>query len=155
MQRTAYHDVMPKTLYYRTNGTGRDTYIAYDNGGVFQSTSKYPNSQTGKYWIRPKSSYSRPSAKSLRYSSDGSGRDSYVKYGDGGLHAASTPRDSLSTFRESLRSNDCITMRKTISDPFSWAQLTWSDNRTRSISREKKRRVQDCVERLYYTKRSR
>ncbi|CAG9322606.1 unnamed protein product [Blepharisma stoltei] len=153
MHRTAYHDVMPKTLYYRTDGSGRDTYIAYDNGGVFQSTAKFPSSQTAKSVIRPRSSYSRPSAKSLRYAPDGSGRDSYIKCGDGGLHASSTPKDFLSTFRESLRTNDCF-LTRTISDPFSWAQLTWRDNRTRSISREKKRRVQDCVNRLYYNKRS-
>lgn len=153
MQRSAYHDVMPKNSYYRSNGSGRDTYIAYDNGGTFQPMSKYPGSLTTRAVIRPRSSYSRPSAKSLRYAPDGSGRDSYVKIGDGGLHAPSTPKDFLSTFRDSLRSSDFSTTR-TPTDPYTWAQLTWRDSRTRSVSRGKSKRVQDCIDRLYYCKRT-
>lgn len=26
--------ISPKTVFYQTNGTGRDTYISNDNGGV-------------------------------------------------------------------------------------------------------------------------
>lgn len=29
-----YASISPKSLYYRTNGTGRDTYIDVNNGGL-------------------------------------------------------------------------------------------------------------------------
>lgn len=71
----------PKTVFYQTNGTGRDTYISGDNGGgvrqqVFNtlarpSTSYVPLKQ--EHRARPHSS-----AKVVKYAPNGTGRDIYV-----------------------------------------------------------------------------
>ena len=44
-----YASISPKPLYYKTNGTGRDTYIDYNNGGLTQDRylAKFPS--IGKY----------------------------------------------------------------------------------------------------------
>lgn len=68
--------------HYRTNGTGRDTYIFNDNGG-FNATYepvKYPGigtfSPNGKHSYRERAPVMH--AKNLYYRSDGTGRDSYI-----------------------------------------------------------------------------
>ena len=40
MQRQVSTSIHPKTLYYKTDGTGRDLYIACDSGGHFKSNPK-------------------------------------------------------------------------------------------------------------------
>lgn len=147
MDRKAYHGVMAKTPYYRTDGTGRDTYIAYDNGGAFKPMDKLHSH--GKILIRPKSAASKSSMRSLHYNSDGSGRDSYIRISDGGLHASSTPQYFLNNFKASLRDYQPC---KTITDQYSWTQCSWKDSKTRAISRGTQRKIQDCISRLYRTK---
>ena len=117
MDRNAHHGVMPKTSYYRTDGSGRDSYISYDNGGTFKPMSNFPTN--GRMMIRPVSAASKSSVRSLHYISDGSGRDSYIRISDGGLHAASTPQYCLAGFKESLRTYQPC---KTINDPYVWTQ---------------------------------
>ena len=80
-------------LSYRVGGGGRDTYIFNDNGG-FSSMHK-PRQQDKPGNFLPsvnrspdaaiKFSNVTQQAKSVRYKTDGSGRDSYVGIGDGGF----------------------------------------------------------------------
>ena len=80
-------------LKYNINGTGRDTYIYNDNGG-FNSTYK-PRVQDRSGNFLPhvnrspdaakKFTNAESMAKSIRYKTDGSGRDSYCITGDGGF----------------------------------------------------------------------
>lgn len=147
MEKKAHHSVMPKTNYYRSDGTGRDTYIAYDNGGCFQPMSKV-HSQP-KIVIRPKSGVSRSSLRSLHYISDGTGRDSYIRVGDGGLHASASPGYFLNEFKHSLRDYRPL---KTVTDPYTWTQSSWKSFKTRCVSREASKKIQDCVNRLYFKK---
>ena len=135
---------MPKTPYYRTDGTGRDMYIAYDNGGSFQpmmSIQKYD-----KISFRPKSAVAKSNVRSLHYVSNGSGRDSYIRITDGGLHAASTPQHYITSFTTSLRSYQ---PSKNCCDLFTWAQSNWKTNKNRSKSRSSSRKAQECITRLY------
>ena len=138
---------MPKTNYYRSDGSGRDTYIAYDNGGVFRPMNKLISQ--GKIMIRSTSSASKCSMRSLHYVPDGTGRDSYVKIGDGGLHASSSPHHFLTGFKASLRTYQPC---KVINDPYIWTQSNWKDNKTRSISRVNNKKMQNCIDRLYKTR---
>ena len=101
MNRKGFHAVMPKTPYYRTDGTGRDIYIAYDNGGTFQPMMTVKNYE--KASLRPRSAVMKSTLKSLHYYSDGTGRDGYIKTSDGGLHSSLGPSHFLSTFTNSLR----------------------------------------------------
>ncbi|OMJ95422.1 hypothetical protein SteCoe_1184 [Stentor coeruleus] len=144
MDRKAFHEVMPKTPYYRTNGTGRDTYIAYDNGGTFQPMMTPRSCERTS--SRPRSSVSKSSNRSLHYISDGTGRDSYIHVSDGGLHCSSSPKHFLQTFKSSLRS---YTPVKKNSDFFVWTQTSWKTNKEKLFTRNTHRRVQQCVNRLY------
>ena len=70
----------PKSLYYRENGTGRDTYISVDNGGYYLPHCTLPefpvSSLRGVRRVRPVTA--NPSNKMLRYITDGTGRDTYI-----------------------------------------------------------------------------
>ena len=138
---------MPKASYYRTNGTGRDTYISFNNGGCFQPMLKVHSQD--HLFIRPKTAVSKTSLKSLHYISDGTGRDSYVQYGDGGLHGCSTPGFFLDEFRNKLRNYQPI---KTVCDPYTWTQAAWKTSQARCVSRNANRKVKSCVSRLYFKK---
>ncbi len=103
MQRTSH----PKYAHYVPDGEGRDTYIQKNNGGLcfeparFVATStayeKDPPSVTPVIGYKP--------APTLKYISDGSGRDFYVTHSSGGMQAAYLPGSKRSDvqFRSSLR----------------------------------------------------
>ena len=84
--------VKTNIIIYPTNGMGRDGYIAYNNAGFWKENIKP---------IVPKETFKRsPFAvfRSLKntppiwtYYSDGSGRDSYVYYNNGGLKRKFSP----------------------------------------------------------------
>ncbi|OMJ86977.1 hypothetical protein SteCoe_11373 [Stentor coeruleus] len=146
MERKAFHEVMPKTSYYRTNGTGRDTYIAYDNGGTFQPMMSLKSCERTS--SRPKSSVSKSSTRSLHYISDGTGRDTYIRVSDGGLHSSTSPKYFLNTFKDSLREYSPV---KNSNDFFVRTQTNWKTNKERIFTRTMHRKVQRCVNRLYKT----
>ena len=84
--------VKTNILIYPTNGTGRDAYIAYNNAGFWKQNIKP---------ITKKEQFKRPIISVFRslkhtppiwtYYSDGSGRDSYIYYNNGGLKRSFSP----------------------------------------------------------------
>jgi hypothetical protein len=84
--------VKTNIIKYQTDGMGRDGYINYNNAGFWKENIKQ---------IVPKETFARPSfavfhsLKSIppiwTYYSDGSGRDSYVYYNNGGLKKKFSP----------------------------------------------------------------
>jgi len=84
--------VKTNIILYPTDGMGRDGYITYNNAGFWKENIKP---------IVPKETFGRPPFalfRSLRstppiwtYYSDGSGRDSYVYYNNGGLKRKFSP----------------------------------------------------------------
>ena len=78
---------------YKISGSGRDTYIYNDNGG-FEAMFR-PREQEKISRFLPnvnrmadaglKFSSANATAKSIRYKTDGTGRDSYCTTGDGGF----------------------------------------------------------------------
>lgn len=69
-----------RAKFYHSDGTGRDGYIANDNGGLTQQIDRCRQPPVGgfhsfklKRAFKPSSSH-----KTLHYISDGSGRDNYV-----------------------------------------------------------------------------
>ena len=78
--------VKTNIIIYPTNGSGRDTYIMYNNAGFWkENLRKFSNKNKSK-----RSSFAR--FHSIRkippiwnYHSDGTGRDTYILYNDGGL----------------------------------------------------------------------
>ena len=74
-----------KTNMYVTNGSGRDTYVGYNNGGNTASSSMVKAVKKNMFfnhkgYVRDDS----PGKKPL-YKQDGSGRDSYISSNNGGF----------------------------------------------------------------------
>lgn len=72
--------IAPKTNYYHSNGSGRDSYIIEDSGGLtIKRNSKplIPSSRFMKFGVYSKPAYSS-NAKVIHYASDGTGRDNYI-----------------------------------------------------------------------------
>lgn len=80
MSRTCY----PKYASYTGDGSGRDSYVTVNNGGLANNEKKYmmwrPNKMPQPH--DPKPNYKPPA---VNYHSDGTGRDSYVVSNFGGL----------------------------------------------------------------------
>ena len=78
----------PKFSHYFSNGSGRDNFIMYNNGGF--SEARFFNPVTSTAYMRYKSYATvspspRKEAQPVEYRSDGSGRDSYIMFNSGGL----------------------------------------------------------------------
>ncbi len=96
MRPVKFKGLSPKTNFYNTNGTGRDTYITYDNGGnvvpnlgALRLKSYYrdgPNqiSLTSRSRLQTEPN-PKLKPKVVQYNCDGSGRDNYVNIDAGGL----------------------------------------------------------------------
>jgi len=72
---------------YKTNGTGRDTYIFNNNGGF--SIMHQPQSYQKPGTFLPSVSRYREKSpvihsKAVNYRQNGTGRDSYIMFGNGG-----------------------------------------------------------------------
>ena len=136
MWTSHYHSLKPKYTNYSANGTGRDTYINFNNGGYFYPSLKNPGNKRGL--IRPKTACNSISMKSLHYHSDGTGRDGYVVADDGGLHTPALKGNAQLHFQGSLRSYP--------SRPLSSTQPTRGGV---ALLRDRSRRIQRCIGRLY------
>mmetsp|Transcript_14153 Transcript_14153/g.20702 ORF Transcript_14153/g.20702 Transcript_14153/m.20702 type:complete len:147 (+) Transcript_14153:30-470(+) len=96
--------VIPKNFHYKTDGTGRDSYIATNNGGFFPAKrvmEEYPVSS-----LRPKRcivpNASNTPHRIVRYHSNGTGRDSYITTCSGGFQSMSNSERST-RFEANLR----------------------------------------------------
>lgn len=150
MQKVSLACITPKTSYYRTDGTGRDTYISFDNGGCCARMTSHASTsipRVGVVAVRPRSA--GMSVRSLHYHSDGSGRDKYVKAQDGGLHSDYPDVSASHQFIASLReSTPLATRRLQPNDYFDWAQRAWTPRRGTALSRGRRKQAQQCVKRL-------
>ena len=107
-----------KVVYYRSDGTGRDTYIRDHNGGLLTKDKihkmcqfkpprerNFTFSQT-KYGKHPFEYNKGGSNKFVHYISDGSGRDYYVGSTEGGNSNPHRWRNNTEFyFRNTLRDN--------------------------------------------------
>ena len=79
---------------YNTDGTGRDTYVSLNSGGftVMNSPTRHPKSSSFSVGSSPPnmkrggvSGSGGSPAKLIHYSNNGTGRDSYIAFKDGGF----------------------------------------------------------------------
>ena len=93
-------------IFYQTDGFGRDTYITYNNGGFWKDNAKLAFTKP-KYSTTPlmNPQNALKTATTLKYRSDGSGRDSYILYNEGGFAHHYIPYNALH-LQHYLRSND-------------------------------------------------
>ncbi|EAR93500.2 hypothetical protein TTHERM_00424680 (macronuclear) [Tetrahymena thermophila SB210] len=77
----------PKALNYVSNGSGRDSYIGFNCGGLLDAPSKPANYSIGSFRTKTESRSVNNflPAKHVHYRSDGSGRDKYIIVNEGGL----------------------------------------------------------------------
>jgi hypothetical protein len=87
-----YRTFRPSFNAYNSNGEGRDIYIQYNNGGFWkmdilpgQNITKYSNQSN--YRFRSLNHRAAP----FKYQTDGSGRDSYISFNNGGLRINTKP----------------------------------------------------------------
>ena len=81
---------LAKAILYKTNGSGRDTYIKNNNGGMTVDYKPYNPGELGSFSPRRKYVEPMPTlpGKMVYYRSDGTGRDSYIMSSSGGFHTA-------------------------------------------------------------------
>ena len=78
--------VKTNIIIYPTNGSGRDTYIMYDNAGFWKENfRKFSNKNKSKRSSFARFHSIRNIPRIWNYHSDGTGRDTYILYNDGGL----------------------------------------------------------------------
>lgn len=110
---------------YKLDGSGRDSYIFYNNGGLYQNrfyfSSRYqklPSLDRSPSPIRP---------KQVTYINNGTGRDTYIQYS----------KARSNSFMDTLRQ---ISDHKLVS--------SWKTGRSRSIARLQNKTAYDCSRRL-------
>lgn len=92
-----YH-MNPKFSIYHSNGTGRDTYINYDNGG-FRKVC--PNNYRVLYsTLRSSMKTTNINPKFPIYKSNGYGRDSYIYSSCGGFFRCNSSKNFFQSLRE-------------------------------------------------------
>lgn len=89
-----------RTTHYLPNGEGRDTYIYVNNGGVEKHSYPYRFKEEG----RTNKGYKGQSipnldSKSLKYRTNGTGRDTYIGFNHGGFVCNSKNYSFYSTLR--------------------------------------------------------
>ncbi len=95
-----------KARIYNTDGTGRDTYIGFNNGG---NTAPFMATQAAKSGVfrSPGPKYRQVQggspAKKLHYRVDGTGRDSYIHVTDGGFTSKYGNMNDRDAYVASLR----------------------------------------------------
>ena len=95
-----------KTIFYNPNGTGRDTYIHSNHGGL--SIPRMRNTQPEKGSMNCKELHMMTvspfiHSKPVHYHSNGTGRDSYIVRSSGGLYSEYVPGSSKNAFYTGLR----------------------------------------------------
>lgn len=91
---------------YHSNGTGRDTYININAGGLYASYIPAPCLGVSSFNTKriPAPAPAPVIAPlGVHYYSDGSGRDSYIGINEGGLAIRTSFIDAKTAFKNSLR----------------------------------------------------
>ena len=94
----------PRYANYMGDGSGRDSYVIVNNGGLTNSDKR---AMCWRNTRMPQNHQASPrkEAVSHTYISDGSGRDSYVLHNSGGLVHDWRCGPSESVFKANLRNN--------------------------------------------------
>lgn len=94
-------DIIPKFANYRTDGTGRDTYINFNNGGHHQDNISFKYSSKRGLNIFNNGKPYNVISKLAIYRTDGSGRDQYIVKDCGGFfNSTGNSHNFKDTFRQ-------------------------------------------------------
>ncbi len=69
-----------RPVSYAVNGTGRDTYISLDNGGLYKTFEPFPSAEVGTFRFKRmhENSLATIEPKAVGYFPNGTGRDTYI-----------------------------------------------------------------------------
>lgn len=105
-----YRTQHEKYAHYPSDGMGRDSYIIRNNGGL--CSEREPNFRQSTRYSSPMRFKGVPAHRkepwSIRYLSNGSGRDSYILINSGGNHTDFRPGGTYKAYENSLRSESFI-----------------------------------------------
>ena len=112
MKRDIVSPTKGSVVYYRPDGSGRDSYIKDENGGFLGKDLIHANRNKPfetrdrmRFGMPAKSKVDAPHSKFTHYTSDGSGRDFYVSSNEGGNVHVPSWRDKVDfKFKSQLRS---------------------------------------------------
>jgi len=101
--------VKPMQIFYKPDGTGRDNYIRCDSGGLVKARRVETKFDPGSFYVSrsqsaPRNTAPRMDGKACTYTTNGSGRDTYISSNAGGFRKSYGQLN----FIESLRVNDKI-----------------------------------------------
>eukprot|EP00347_Sterkiella_histriomuscorum_P000025 403377469 len=129
----------PKFPHFHSDGTGRDSYIVNNNGGL--SIPKMWNQRDSHTMLfasttrfhRRESPSPMKEAKPFEYRSDGSGRDSYILANSGGLKNKAFTLTGDKFFKATLRSSDHQPYRSPMPSNASGSQMMNGTMRSTSM----------------------
>ena len=110
---------------YKLDGSGRDSYIFCNNGGLYQNQFYFSSRHEKLPSLNRSPSPIRP--KKVTYISNGSGRDTYIQHS----------KTRSGSFMDSLRQTSG---QRLVS--------SWKTGRSRSIARHQNKTAYDCSRRL-------
>mmetsp|Transcript_31889 Transcript_31889/g.54925 ORF Transcript_31889/g.54925 Transcript_31889/m.54925 type:complete len:153 (-) Transcript_31889:2405-2863(-) len=127
-----------KTLFYHSDGTGRDNYIGFNSGGFFAKTGVMPELPVSRLYAkrRPSSMPIQGSLKKVRYVTNGTGRDMYIASSSGGFECWNRPQNKT-TFASMLRVYDTapqMTQTFTVLDTRTRLQVLNTSKKQRTLT---------------------
>jgi hypothetical protein len=137
MSGRSFSPIQGKPLFYRGDGSGRDTYVLTDSGGNMKggrmalTGSKFRPSSVSRSRGDPVRLDGRP----IHYRPDGSGRDNYISVNSGGICRDSHEGSFMSNLRTYERARTPLHGTK---DYFTWAQIVTQPN---ELPKEKEKKI--------------
>jgi len=137
-----------KTQFYRALGNGRDSYISFNNGGMFAATQPMPEYPVTSFPARRTVRHSANSSpqRTIRYRTNGTGRDLYISSNAGGFESRTLRFCPGAVFYKSLRETELL--RSYDTRDYLRMQRDWMPMRTQSLLRLRGKRQKITAERL-------
>jgi hypothetical protein len=139
----------PKYANYFGDGSGRDSYVVTNNGGLANIDKVGMLSRPYRNTLRNRNHSPQKEPLPVYYHSDGSGRDSYVVNNAGGLATdyGSSHRPDVN-FLQSLRQSPKLVMPQQYDPSDMTGYMGWVDNRNKKILLSNARVAYDVTKRL-------
>lgn len=139
----------PKYASYFGDGSGRDTYVVTDNGGLLNKEKRGMTRRPFKNTLVNRDSSPLKPVMPVSYHSDGTGRDSYVVSNAGGLvHDFHGSSRSDVNFVASLRQQLTRVMPTKVLPADITNYIGWQDPRTKRTLIENAKKVGEVTTRL-------
>jgi len=139
-----------KTQFYHSIGDGRDSYITVNNGGLFPACQPLPELVVSSFGQRRRAvaRAARPPERTMRYHSNGTGRDNYIVTTSGGFESQQRKYSPRAAFYRSLREPESMLRRSVGHSDAMELQRTWLPLQQRLLLTQRQRIQRDLTQRL-------